>query len=227
MKREFHLQDDKSNKFWTIEVSGCSVVTGNGRIGSQPRETRKAYPTPAQAQAAADKDVLAKLKKGYTEGRLADLPARRKRMPPRLIRINHDDHHASHVGKTRGGDQFFLTHPFAPAMGGDAGGSYVALYLFDAFGALKEAKVFAAKPTRSEDEAFVESLMQSLGGHRFCDIKVAPFAVQAFGRTFGLVFDPGDDEADGEDDEEASTWVTAEPGNYMAFYPPWDGDYDT
>ena len=44
MKREFHLQDDRSNKFWTIEVVGNDVVTTHGRIGAKPRETRKAWP---------------------------------------------------------------------------------------------------------------------------------------------------------------------------------------
>jgi hypothetical protein len=42
----------------------------------------------------------------------------------------------------------------------------------------------------------------------------------AKGVNFGLVTQAPEDE-----DEEWN--VIAEPGNYMAFYPPWDGDYDT
>lgn len=52
------------------------------------------------------------------------------------------------------------------------------------------------------------------------DIEVAPFAFELSGETFGLVPHPPE-----EDDEDWS--VTAEPGNYMCWYPPWDGEYDT
>lgn len=75
MKREFYLRSDQSNKFWTVEVDGCDVVSANGRIGAKPRETRHSYADPAAAQAQADKDVAAKLKKGYVEGALDALPA--------------------------------------------------------------------------------------------------------------------------------------------------------
>ena len=223
MRREFYLQDDQSNKFWTIEVQGAEIVTTNGRVGSKPRETRKCFPSPSAAEAAAEKEVRSKLKKGYSEGKVAEIPEYQKRLPPKLVRINLDDYHANYVGKTKAGDQFFLTFPFSP------GGSFIALYLFDAFGALKDARIHRAKPTESEDQAFVKSLLDDLGEHRFGNIRVAPFAVEAFGIQFGLIFDPGDDldDEDEEEEDEVSVWVTVEPGNYMAFYPPWDGEYDT
>lgn len=226
MRREFYLQDSTSNKFWTIEVAGHVVTTTNGRVGSKPRETRTEHPDPEKARRAAEKEINAKLRKGYDEGSLASIPTYCKGLPPKLIRINHDDHLARHVGKTRSGEQFFLTEPFAPRSARDPGGSYIALYTFDAFGAFKEAKIFPACPTQSEDDALIGSLLQSLGDYRFTDIKVSPFSTEAFGRRFGLIFDPGE-EGEDEDDDEESVWVTAEPGDYMAFYPPWDGDYDT
>lgn len=225
MKREFYLQDGRSNKFWTIEVDGTTVITNNGRVGAKPRETRKDHPDTASATRAAERDILGKLRKGYAEGRVDEIPPYQRGLPPKLIRINHDDYHARHVGKTKGGDQFFLTHPFAPAMGDDPGGSYIALYVFDAFGALKEARIQQSPPTASEVDALVESLLQGLGEHRHADIRVSPFSTERFGRTFGLVFDPGEGEDDEEGDDDC--WVTVEPGNYMAFYPPWEGDYDT
>ena len=52
------------------------------------------------------------------------------------------------------------------------------------------------------------------------DINIAPFSHEAYGTTFGLIAQPPE-----EEDEDWT--VIAEPGNYMAFYPPWDGDYDT
>jgi hypothetical protein len=52
-------------------------------------------------------------------------------------------------------------------------------------------------------------------------IEVAPFSVERFGTTFGLV--PLEPE---EEDDEWS--VEVQPGNYMAFLEPWDsGEYDT
>lgn len=147
-----------------------------------------------------------------------------KRLPPKVIRINRDDHYARHVGKTKGDDQFFLTFPFAPELNGVPGGNYIALYVFDRAGALKETKIFKSLPTASAEDTFVQELLDGLEGHKLCDIKIAPFAVQEFGRTFGLVFNAGDEE-DGSQGADAQ--VTAEPGNYMAFHPPWNGEYDT
>ncbi|MEU3456907.1 hypothetical protein ABZ671_25400 [Micromonospora sp. NPDC006766] len=55
----------------------------------------------------------------------------------------------------------------------------------------------------------------------FGRIEVAPFAVERFGTTFGLIPQPPED---GDD----FWWVELHPGNYMAFTAPWDsGEYDT
>jgi hypothetical protein len=56
---------------------------------------------------------------------------------------------------------------------------------------------------------------------RFSRIEVAPFVVHRFGTEFGLV-------AREPDDEEDAWAVEMQPGNYMAFFEPWDsGEYDT
>jgi predicted DNA-binding WGR domain protein len=68
MKREFHFQDDRSNKFWTIEQRGCKIVTTYGRVGATPRETRKAFASEEDARAESGKQVAAKLRNGYVEG---------------------------------------------------------------------------------------------------------------------------------------------------------------
>lgn len=74
MKREFHYQDDRSNKFWTVEQKGKSVVTTNGRIGAKPRETRKSFSSAETAARFAARQIASKLKKGYVEGALASAP---------------------------------------------------------------------------------------------------------------------------------------------------------
>jgi predicted DNA-binding WGR domain protein len=227
-RREFYLQDDQSNKYWTIEVDGATVVTTNGRIGAKPRETRSEFATAELAVREAEKEILAKRRKGYLEGDLGAVPEYRPRLPPRFVRIRHDDYHAQHVGKTAGGDQFFLTFPFATSADGSRGGNYIALYLFDEFGLLKEARIHSEQElglqTQTAVREFADAELARLGKIKYGDIKVAPFAVEKFGQQFGLIHDPGDPE---EDDDEAYVSVTVEPGNYMAFNPPWDGDYDT
>ena len=68
MKREFFYQDDRSNKFWTIELVGTGYVTTHGRVGSTGRETRKQFDSEDKARRECEKQIAAKLKKGYTEG---------------------------------------------------------------------------------------------------------------------------------------------------------------
>lgn len=60
---------------------------------------------------------------------------------PELIRINHDDYHARHIGWTADERQFFLTNPFVPKLGGEEGREFLALYIFDAEGSLLEARI--------------------------------------------------------------------------------------
>ena len=145
--------------------------------------------------------------------------------PPELIAINHDDYHAEHVGHTQDGRQFFLTKPFEPAAGNQDGAEYVALFLFDKRGNLLEAKIddFGPRATVHEENRrhVYDGRLSELGAVVFDRIEVKPFAVERFGRQFGLI--PREPE---EDDD---PWaVEMLPGNYMAFFEPWDsGEYDT
>jgi hypothetical protein len=105
------------------------------------------------------------------------------------------------------------------------GGEFVALYLFDAAGKLLEARIDAFGPRVKVNEEEVrrvyEQRLSELGDVTFERIEVAPFAVERFGSTFGLI--PLAPEEDGE------SWsVEVHPGNYMAFAEPWDrGWYET
>lgn len=146
--------------------------------------------------------------------------------PPRLIAIDHDDYHAEHVGHTADGRQFFLTAPFEPGNGEtDGGAEFVARFLFDASGRLLDAAIDAFCPrhliARDARRRAYAARLAELGPVTFDRIEVAPFAVERFGTTFGLIPRPPEDEGD-------SWWVELHPGNYMAFTAPWDsGEYDT
>ena len=145
--------------------------------------------------------------------------------PPKLIAINNDDYAAKYVGRTADGRQFMLTTPFEPAIQGRPGSEFVALYLFDLEGELLEAKIENFGPRATMDDTKRRELrdrwLRELGGVTYDRIEVAPFAVERFGTTFGLV--------PREPEENDDPWaVEMQPGNYMAFFEPWDsGDYDT
>ncbi len=146
-------------------------------------------------------------------------------MKPELIAINNDDYHAKHIGKMANGDQFILTTPFVPA-GRVPGCEFIALYLFDAKGTLKSHKIHSFGPRSSVDETIVASVrdawLKDLGDIRYTRIQVSPFTVTLFDTVFGLIVREPDD------DDEDVTAVEMQPGNYMAFFEPWDsGDYDT
>ena len=144
---------------------------------------------------------------------------------PKLIRINHDDYAARRIGQIADGRQFFLTNPFVPAdRNGDGGSEFIALYIFDADGRLLNAKIDNLGVRKNVDEENARSIIQArlnkLGEFSFDDIIIAPFSINKFDIEFGLILHMPE-----EDDEVLR--VTVEPGDYMCFFPPWDGDYDT
>jgi hypothetical protein len=145
--------------------------------------------------------------------------------PPVRITIDHDDYHASRVGRIKNGLQVFATTPFVPALGEEMGREFLAVYIFDSKGKLIEARIDDLGP-RSEldqDQArqLLERRMSELGPLIYGRIEVQPVAIERFGTTFGLVPRAPEDERD-------SWWVELQPGNYMAFHEPWDsGEYDT
>ena len=143
---------------------------------------------------------------------------------PKTFPINHDDYHAKHIGRTADGRQFFLTTPFVPALGNETGGEFIALFMFDAKGKLLDTTIdnLGPRATLDKDAAskLYEQRLPSLGNVKFCNIRIAPFKTERFGIEFGLI----PRECEDEEDEPA---IEMQPGNYMAFFDPWDGDYDT
>lgn len=144
--------------------------------------------------------------------------------PPRLIDIEHDDYHATHVGRLADGRQFFITGPFEPQRGARQRREFVARYLWASDGSFLEAKV-EERPTGDSWDEFqkaVERLLSELGKATLCRIRVAPFSVHLFDLDFGLIPRPAED-------GDTENWaVEVLPGNYMCFFAPWDsGEYDT
>ncbi|MEL7474861.1 MAG: hypothetical protein AAGJ55_01335 [Cyanobacteria bacterium J06555_12] len=144
---------------------------------------------------------------------------------PKLIAIDRDDYHAEHVGRLSDGRQFFLTTPFEPKGDDTEGAEFVALFLFDCDGKFIEAVIDNFGPRSTMDSeaarACYQRRLEELGQVEYRRIEVVPFSVQKFGIEFGLI----PREPEGED----GVWaVELLPGNYMAFFEPWDsGEYDT
>ena len=87
--------------------------------------------------------------------------------PPTLIAIDHDDYHASRVGSTKDGMQFFVTTPFIPALGSEPGREFLAVFLFDSNGKFSEARINDLGPratlNREQSRSLLDKRMAELG----------------------------------------------------------------
>ncbi len=65
MKKHLEYTDEKSSKFWNIEVNETSHTVSYGKIGTNGQTKTKAFVSVEAAIKDADKLIKAKLKKGY------------------------------------------------------------------------------------------------------------------------------------------------------------------
>ena len=65
MQSAYTLQDGKSNKFWGVTVSGNTLVTHYGKIGTKGSTTTKTFGSAGEASTAATALIGQKLNKGY------------------------------------------------------------------------------------------------------------------------------------------------------------------
>lgn len=66
-KRYFELVDEKSSKFWEVDVAGTEVTVRYGRIGTNGTSKPKQFASEDAAAAHADKLIEQKTGKGYVE----------------------------------------------------------------------------------------------------------------------------------------------------------------
>ena len=67
MGRRFEYEDEKSNKFWEIEMTDLSHTVRFGKIGTRGQEKTREFDSSEKARASYDKLIAEKLKKGYVE----------------------------------------------------------------------------------------------------------------------------------------------------------------
>jgi uncharacterized protein (TIGR02996 family) len=73
--RTFVFTDEKSNKFWNIDLQNARFTVTFGKVGSKGQTQVKDFPDEAQARQAHDKLVAEKLGKGYVETTAGRAPA--------------------------------------------------------------------------------------------------------------------------------------------------------
>ncbi|WP_350277075.1 hypothetical protein [Kribbella sp. HUAS MG21] len=141
---------------------------------------------------------------------------------PERFTIVPDDYHVPYAGTAEDGRKFFLSDELFTF-----NSAYVGLFLWKPDGTFDEVRVDEAgraqgvppgqAASAGEDE-LVASRLAELGKYVLEPIEVAPFSVEIDGVTFGWV---------GED-YEGTYSIHIEPGNFIAYYEPWDGlEYDT
>ncbi len=67
MKRQFEFKDDKSSKFWGIEIQDNDVTVCYGKIGTDGQTKTKSYDSVETADKEGSKLINQKTKKGYIE----------------------------------------------------------------------------------------------------------------------------------------------------------------
>ena len=65
--RTFEFHDDKSSKFWNIDLQGSQFTVTFGKTGTKGQTQIKQFADAAGAQKEHDKLVKQKLGKGYVE----------------------------------------------------------------------------------------------------------------------------------------------------------------
>lgn len=140
---------------------------------------------------------------------------------PLKIRLVPDDYHIERAGTAEDGSRFFITGLFVARTDHDPGCEYVATFRWNSNGTFREAKITSLGPRATlADGRYDEAVMahaKALGKFVICPIAVAPFRIERNGVTFGLIHSTF----------EGFESVELQPGNHLAFTPPWDGRYDT
>lgn len=68
MKRTFHYSDDKSNRFWSIEIDGAGFTVNSGEAGTSDQAQTSSFADKKECRTEADKLIFGKTgKQGYVE----------------------------------------------------------------------------------------------------------------------------------------------------------------
>jgi len=148
---------------------------------------------------------------------------------PDRFTIVPDDYHVPYAGTAEDGRKFFVSDElFTTAGEEDAGSSYVGLFLWRADGTFDDARIdevprpdgpLPGQAAAADAQELVDARLDELGEYVLEPVEVEPFTTDIGGVTFGWKVGRYDD---------GSYYVSVEPGDFIAYYEPWDGlEYDT
>jgi len=162
------------------------------------------------------------------EARLPSPSVRSTGIPKKLKIRREEGYHTHNIGRYRNGDQFmgFVVavepHGHASSKGGKLGW-YAVLHRFDSAGKhlATETSYLGLKAWGKEvknADATLSRMIHGFGPTQYGDIEIEPFSVEIDGHTFGLV--------NSSVLREGYFRFDLLPNN-LAFFPPWDGSYET
>jgi hypothetical protein len=144
--------------------------------------------------------------------------------PPESFTIVPDDYHVPYAGTAEDARKFFLSEElFRPQAS-----AYVGLFLWKADGTFDEVR--ADEVPRPDGlppgqagpagaEPLVRARLAELGDYVLEPIEVEPFIEKVDGVTFGWKVGQYED---------GTYYISVEPGDFIAYYEPWDGlGYDS
>lgn len=141
---------------------------------------------------------------------------------PERFTIVPDDYHVPWAGTAGDGRRFFLSDELFD-VGPDDQTAWVGLFLWKADGTFDEVRVQRvgaknARPEAADYRAAIDARLAELGECELEPIDVEPFTVEVAGVTFGWEVDSFEGELS----------ILVAPGDFIAYYEPWDGlEYDT
>jgi hypothetical protein len=143
---------------------------------------------------------------------------------PERFTIVPDDYHVPYAGTAEDGRKFFLSQELFSI----EGTGYIGLFLWNPNGTFDEVRVEeVSRPggvppgqaAPAGAKALVKARLAELGDYVLEPIEVEPFTRKVDGVTFGWKVGQYED---------GTYYINIEPGNFIAYYEPWDGlQYDT
>ena len=131
-------------------------------------------------------------------------------LPRKILVRREEDYHTHYVGKY-GNDLTFIGFNF---FGGSSQTSPLAvLHLLDSSGSLTSSEIWE-KEKIGDAELELKKAIKHLDNARYCDVETTTFNVVLNGLTFGFIA------------REDSACIEYQPYG-LAFFPPWEGYYDT
>src|SRR5258708_16153881 len=162
------------------------------------------------------------------EARLPPSSVRWKGITKKLKIRREEGYHTHNIGRYRNGDQFMGFVVAAEPHGRTSSKSgklrwYAVLHRFDSAGRhlATEASYLGLKAWGIEvknADATLSRMIHGFGPIQYGDIEIEPISVEIDGHTFGLV--------NSSIPKEGYSRVDLLPNN-LAFFPPWDGSYET